>query len=203
MTRIRSAARPHASAVVFLLAAVVAAGSLRGGEWALMVEPSFMDHEVRRPVEGSRRTILTVARLEDGGWVPLTREAKRGVDMTFNEVREEAMETAQGVLDNLEPRYVRDGNGVILFAVLESSDPLTASSVLAPGFAERFRDTIGPDLLVAMPDRNRVLVFSRQDTAHVAMGEFIIEGYLSSTWPVSREVFALEGGRLRSLGELR
>lgn len=176
---------------------------LLAGEWALMVEPSFMDHQVRRPIEGSRRTILTVARREGGEWVPLTREAKEGVHMTFDEVREAAMGTAEGVLEGLQPRYARDGNGVILFAVLESADPLTASSVLAPGFGARFRDTLGPDLLVAMPNRNRVLVFSRQDTAHLAMGESIIEGYLSSIWPVSREVFALEGGRLRSLGELR
>jgi hypothetical protein len=75
--------------------------------------------------------------------------------------------------------------------------------VLAPGFAEKFADTLGPDLLVALPNRNQLIVFSRQDQAFARMGEFIISGYLSSNYPVSREIFSLERGKLRSLGVLQ
>ena len=83
------------------------------------------------------------------------------------------------------------------------ANPLTASAVLAPGFAEAFAKTLGPDLLVAIPNRNQILVFSKQDQAFQMMGEFIISGYLSSTYPVSREIFSLENGCLRSLGVLQ
>jgi hypothetical protein len=54
-----------------------------------------------------------------------------------------------------------------------------------------------------MPNRNTVLVFSRQDDAHLRMAEAVVGAYLESDYRVSREVFALEGGRLRSLGVLR
>ena len=84
--------------------------------------------------------------------------------------------------------------------VIESGDPLTASCVLAPEFGAKFASTLGPDLLVAMPNRFRVLVFCRQDTQFQRLSEFIISGYLDSNFPVSREIFALEKGRLRSLG---
>jgi hypothetical protein len=54
-----------------------------------------------------------------------------------------------------------------------------------------------------MPTRNQVLVFSRQDDTHLRLAETIIGNYLNSNHPVSREIFALEGGRLRSLGALQ
>jgi hypothetical protein len=55
---------------------------------------------------------------------------------------------------------------------------------------------------VAIPTRNQVFVFSRQDDVHLRMAEEIISAYLSSNYPVSREIFALENGNLRSLGVL-
>jgi hypothetical protein len=88
-------------------------------------------------------------------------------------------------------------------------DAATAAGVpiLAP---ERINDpeaiaaihAIGPDLLVAMPTRNQVLVFSKQDDVHLRLAERIINAYLSSNYPVSREIFALKNGNLRSLGVL-
>lgn len=161
-----------------------------------------MDHPVKRPVEGSRRTILTVAQVVDGEPVPLRREEKKSIHRTFEQIRADALETASEVLRPLKPTYMRDRNKVILFAVIESENPLTASTVLAPGFASLFRETLGPDLLVAMPHRRKIYIFSRQDDAHLRVAERLIEEYQSATDRVSREVFALEEGRLRSLGYL-
>jgi hypothetical protein len=175
----------------------------RADQWALMVEPSFMDHKMRRPIAGSQRTILAVVRVAKGEVSPLTREEKKSVHMTFEQIRSEALKTASDVLAHITPQIVRDKKKVIRYAVLASENPLTASCVLAPEFAATFRDTLGPDLIVAMPNRNQVLVFSKQDDAHLQMAETIINGYLTSNYPVSRELFALENGSLRSLGELQ
>ena len=168
-----------------------------------MVEPSFMDYKMRRPISGSNRTILAIVRLEDGEIHPLTREEKKSVHMTYGKIEEEARMTASTVLSRLTPRFVRNKNKVIEYAVLESDDPLTASCVLAPEFGSKFASTLGPDLLVAMPNRYQVLVFCRQDTQAQKLKETIIAGYLESNYPVSREIFALEKGRLRSLGLLQ
>ena len=186
--------------LMFLLMSLPAPWS---DQWILAVEPSFMDHKMRRPIEGSQRTTLAIARVVDGEIEPLTREQKKSVHMTFDQIRAEALKTASTTLAKMKPEFLRDKNGVIRHAAIESKDPLTASCVLAPEFGEKFRDTLGPDLLVAMPTRNQVLVFSRQDDTHLRLAETIIGNYLSSNQPVSREIFAWEGGQLRSLGVLQ
>ena len=122
---------------------------------------------------------------------------------TFDEIREEAQRSASQVLASIQPRIVRDKNNVVQYVVLESDNPLTASSVLAPEFEAQFRDILGPEILVAMPHRYLLLVFSRQDNAHLKMAEPIVNGYLNATWPVSREIFSLENGTLLSLGVLQ
>lgn len=191
------------SVVCVFLFLTIAGVSYGVDEWALVVGPSFSEHQLRRPVEGSLRTIISVCRIVDGEPEPLTRDDKKSVHMTYDQVREEGLKTASRVLAGLKPQIVRDRNGVIRHAELRGDHPLTASTVLAPEFGAMFRDTLGPDLLVAMPHRNLVLVFSRQDDAHLLMAEEIIQGYLAATYPVSREVFALEDGSLRSLGVLQ
>ncbi len=176
---------------------------MAGTKWAWMVEPSFMDYKVRVPIPGSERTVLALVRVSNGEILGLEGGAGRTLGLARKVIDAEAAETAKEVFAMLSPEYVRDKNGVIQYAVLESENPLTASAVLAPGFAESFAKTLGPDLLVAMPNRNQILVFSRQDQAFQMMSEFIISGYLSSNYPVSREIFSLENGRLRSLGVLQ
>ena len=182
---------------------LLAGSAAQADQWVLAVEPSFMDHKMRRPIEGSQRTTLAIARVVDGEIEPLTREQKKSVHMTFDQIRAEALKTASSTLARMKPEFLRDKNGVIRHAAIESPDPLTASCVLAPEFGETFRDTLGPDLLVAIPTRNQILVFSKQDDAHLRLAETIIGNYLSSNEPVSREIFAWESGRLRSLGVLQ
>jgi len=161
-----------------------------------------MDHKMRRPIEGSQRTVLAIARIVNGEIQPLTREEKKSVHMTYPMIREQALQTASEVFKRMKPTFVRSKKQVIQYAAIESDDPLTASCVVAPEFAAAFGRTLGPDLLVAMPTRNQVLVFSKQDDVHLRLAERIINAYLSSNYPVSREIFALENGNLRSLGVL-
>jgi hypothetical protein len=168
-----------------------------------MVEPSFMDYKVRRKIDGSERTILALVRLRDGEIYGAEGGHERIMDMAMKKIEPETAQTASRVFAAIKPQFVRDKNGVIQYAVLESENPLTASCVLAAGFAEKFADTLGPDLLVALPNRNQLMVFSRQDQAFAKMGESIIAGYLGSNYPVSREIFSLENGKLRSLGVLQ
>ena len=189
-------------AILVFLFALATTATLRADQWVLLVEPSFMDHKMRRPIEGSQRTVLAIARIVNGEIQPLTREEKKSVHMTYPMIREQALQTASEVFKRMKPTFVRNKKQVIQYAAIESEDSLTASCVLAPEFAAAFEKTLGPDLLVAMPTRNQVLVFSKQDNIHLRLSERIIDAYLTSNHPVSREIFALENGNLRSLGVL-
>jgi len=189
--------------VIFVFLGLIFSGARMPAEvWAFVVEPSFTDAKIQIPIEGSNRTILTPARLVDGYIETLTMDEKKARNISLGEIRASALQTASDVLDGMTVEIARDKNNVVQYAAIESDDPLTASCVLAPDFAAYFRDILGPDLLVAMPHRYLVLVFSKQDDVHKKMSEFIINAYLSATWPVSREIFALENGTLTSLGVL-
>ena len=198
ITFTRALAKLHTALWIFLLPVL----AIHAETWVLSIEPSFCSAKIRLPIDGSSRTILVPSSLVDGQIEPLMMDQKKSLGISLGEIRAEALKTASAVFSGIRPKFIRDKKEVIQYAVLESSNPLTASCVLAPEFASKFSDTLGPDLLVAMPNRNLVLVFSRQDTTHLKLAEFIINAYQQAVWPVSREVFALENGTLRSLGVL-
>jgi hypothetical protein len=169
--------------------------------WHVLIEPSFMRYESSWPIVGAQRTVLVPARWANGELLPLRRDEVRAV--TAEEILASASKAASEVLAELKPRFIRDEHNVILCAVLESSNPLTASAVLAPEFAELFSDTIGPDILVAIPNRFRVFVFPKLSTTYQRFSEIVIAEYDSSTYPVSKELFSLQKGRLIAIGSYR
>ena len=187
-----------------LLAILVITGIAQAADdWHLLVEPKFLRTESSWPIQGSDRTVLVAARLVDGELVPFTKadEAKRGA--TGEKILADAARTASAVLAGLKPDYVRDEKKVIQYAVLRSDSPLTASAVLAPNFAETFAQTLGPELLVAIPNRNTVFVFPKQSLVYQTFSDTMFAEYQSSAYPVSRELFELRKGKLIAIGTYR
>jgi hypothetical protein len=162
-----------------------------------------MRHETSWPVQGSDRTVLAAARVVDGEIVPLTKAeaAKHGI--TTEKILTDGARTATEVLAGLKPEYVRDDKKVIQYAILRSENPLTASVVLAPKFAETFAQTLGPELLLAIPNRNTVYVFPKQSVVYQTFSDTIYAEYQSSPHPVSRELFELRKGKLIAIGTYR
>jgi hypothetical protein len=107
------------------------------------------------------------------------------------------------VLATLTPHFIRDENNVIQCAVLESTNPLTASTVLAPEFASLFRETLGPDILIAIPNRFRIFVFPNGTPAFQRLSDIVIAEYDSSSYPVSKELFTLRKAKLTAVGLYR
>ncbi|GAB4178643.1 MAG: hypothetical protein Fur0032_19160 [Terrimicrobiaceae bacterium] len=190
------------SIIVWAILATASSPAEETGEhWHLLPEPKFMAPEIAWPVSGSRSTILLPVRGSEPS--PLTLKGTADPNLSVSEIWKEAARSATRLLDTLPVEYVRNSRKVILYAVITSPDPLTASSVLAPDFAERFLETIGPDVLVAIPNRFTVYVFPRSATPVEELSERIFVDYRSTNYPVSREIFEPRGGRLRAVGELR
>lgn len=171
-----------------------------GDEWHLLIEPKFMHYDAGWPIVGSETAVLVPARYVNGEVLPLRREEIARTQVTRKKILESAPAAAAKVLEGLKPRYVRDENQVIQYAVVESDSPLTASAVLAPKFAELFEDTLGADILVAIPNRNRIFVFPKLSDVWKGMADMIIAEYESSPNPVSREVYAVKNGKLIAIG---
>ena len=182
----------------------ISLGTVRAGtEWHLLIEPSFMRYESAWPIAGSETAVLVPARYVDGEVLPLKREEVLTFGVTRKQILEQAPIAAGKVLKGLKPEYVRDENKVIQYAVLGSDSPLTASAVLAPGFTDQFAETLGPDVLIAIPNRYRILVFPRNTTATQGLSDVIFAEYTGSPYPVSREVFAIRKGKLIAIGRYR
>ena len=103
------------------------------------------------------------------------------------------------MLAGLKPRFIRDDHNVIQCAVLESENPLTASAVLAPEFSALFDESLGPDILVAIPNRFRVFVFPKGAPAFQRYSEVVIAEYESSSCPLSKKLFSIRKNNLSTV----
>jgi hypothetical protein len=171
--------------------------------WHLLIEPTFMHYEAAWPIDRAERTVLVPARYVNGEVLPLKSEDIVSLGATRDKIVASASKAASAVLATLTPRFIRDANKVIQCAVLESENPLTASAVLAPEFASLFNETLGPDVLVAIPNRYRIFVFPRGSPAFQRFSEIVIAEYDSSSYPVSKELFTVRKGKLSAIGSYR
>lgn len=189
-------------AIGFLVAGLAAA-SAADETWHLLVEPSFMHYESSWPIVGAQRTVLVPARYVNREILPLRESEVASLGATRDKILESAPKAASEVLAGLKPKFIRDNNNVIQCAVLESESPLTASAVLAPEFAKLFSDTIGPEILVAIPNRFRIFVFPKDSPAYQRLSDVVIAEYDSSPYPVSKELFSVRKGKLIAMGSYR
>ncbi len=163
-----------------------------------LVEPAFMRPPVQIPIPGTGQTLVTPALLDgdDVTYVqPTDYEANReGIDAL-------ARQNASEDLATLEPRYVRDDRGTIQFAVVDSDQPFVASTVFADDFIETFETTLGPDLLVAIPNRFRIYVFPALASRFADIADSVLADHGMTAYPVSKEVFrVLPNHTLEAIG---
>lgn len=159
-----------------------------------------MRPDFAEPVEGSKSTVLTPGLVRDGEVKYLTKAQFERLGLDLASVRRVARAAASAEAVKLKPEFVRDRRGVIRYAVVTSDSPATAGAVLAPEFAARFADTLGPDLLVAIPNRYRVYVFPALAGDFADAAELVVRDYELSGYPVSKEVFRLTKDGLRAVG---
>ncbi len=186
-----------------ILILMIAARSSADETWHLLIEPTFMHYEAGWAIEGAERTVLVPARYVNGEVLPLRSSDILALGATRDKILASAPKAASEVLATLSPRFIRDENKVIQFAVLESENPLTASAVLAPEFARLFSETLGPDVLIAIPNRFRIFVFPRGTPAFQRFSDIVIAEYDSSSYPVSKELFTVRKGKLTAIGSYR
>lgn len=184
--------------------------------WHLMVEPSFLRDPVSWPVArlvtspdgdssstGESSVVLVPARLVGTDVAPMTASEARQLRATQETVAAATIPAASKLLATLKPEYVRGANQVIQYAILQSESPFTASTVLAPEFVSKFAETLGPDFLIAIPNRNRLFIFPKLSPVYKSLADVVIGEYESSPNPVSKEVFQIKDGKLIAIGSYR
>lgn len=169
--------------------------------WRVLLEPTYMLSPLTWKIPGAKKTVLVPIKETPTGTEHLDRTTFLKLGTTQSEFFNQAAQSASAVLKTLKPQWIRDESGVIIFAILESDNQLAATTVIAPEFTELFKDNIGDDLLIAIPHRDLVYIFSRQDPEYQRRGNEIIDAYKDAIYPVSTEAFILKDGRLQAIGE--
>ncbi len=152
----------------------------------LIPEPAYMRPPVQIPIAGTTRTLVTPT-LIDGDTVTYVQPAE--YEANTSGITDLARENANEDLATLTPRFIRDENDIIQFAVMDSDQPIVASTVLAPDFIEKFETNLGPDLLVAIPNRFRIYVFPALASRFADIADAVLSDYRITPYPVSKEVF--------------
>lgn len=196
-------AAKHKYPVIAAIFFALAASTLHATDWCLLLQPKYLKPEAAWSIPEAKDTVLVPHRIVDGLPLPLTKKDLVELKPTPKEIEESALQCSISEEKLIEPRYVRDAKGVIDYAVIESERPLVSTSLMAPAFAQRFAETLGPDLLVAVPTQNLIFVFPKLSPSYQGMTDVIIAEFQSSPAPGSRELFEIIDGRLRALGSYR
>ena len=170
------------------------------GEMRVWLEPAFMRPAVSAPIPGAKKTVLAAGFLSARGLEPCRPGALEQLRLTWAQFFAKARSKAVGDLAQLQPRFERDSKQVIVYAALESSRPIVAAAVLAPGFLDRFKDVFGEKILVVVPNRFTAYVFPRLASEHQAFTPMIFRAFRETAWPVSVEMFEVSTAGWRCIG---
>ncbi|MGI9244872.1 MAG: hypothetical protein ACR2RV_28980 [Verrucomicrobiales bacterium] len=152
-------------------------------------------------VPGARRVGFSLFRETEIGLEAYTRSELRERNLDWPTCFTKGCEAATRVLQTLEPKFYRDGQKTILYAHLNSENQLTASVFISPKFLDLFKNSLGKELYVAVPDRSNVFVFPKLSTSIEAIAPKMAVLYKEALYPVSREVFEISRDGIRVIGK--
>lgn len=192
--------------IACLLTMLSATGIMLAGEASegvtLAIGGSFAQSDIRRFLPGSRATILYPARPgPEGRFLPLG--ASNLTPGQWESSLASWKERASLLLTTIDPEMIRDEQGVIQAGILRGADPLLTTSVLLPGFLQRFSAIFGPEILVAIPSETTVYVFPKLANRLPEFRERIVDEFLLSPRPVTTEFFELSRKGMRAVGDFR
>lgn len=173
-------------------------------EHFLLIEPRNLRGEVFVLPEGARRTVFSAARKGRLGPRHFSREEfKAAFPDGWKQFYKQGVEAAAKHLESLKPKFVRDSQKVIEYAIMESDHPLTATTILAPKFRAKFTETLGEELLIAIPNRTTILVFPKLASKMPEFYDLLADLHQDAVYPASGEVFELSRDGIRVVGAFR
>jgi hypothetical protein len=174
---------------LFVLMISVFAARADETQWRVWLEPSFMRTNVTSPIPGAKQTVMAAGHFEKGEWVPFGKWDFAAAAGEWDKFAPRARQNAAADLAKLKPRYVRDARHTIIYAALESEEPIVASAVLASAFLDLWKETLGEKVLVVVPSRFTAYVFPRLTKDYAEYAPMAWRAFRDTAWPVSVEVF--------------
>ena len=168
----------------------------------ILIGGAYEKPPIHSYLEGSKHTILYPATISDKGECTPLPPDRRFSSNDWDHFIKESQERTSLLLATLDPVMVRDRAGIIQMAVLTADNPMVASCILSRGFRGRFTAIFGPELIIAIPARNKLYVFPKLANRLPSAIQTILDDYLISPMPVSNELFELSDKGLHAIGTL-
>jgi hypothetical protein len=162
----------------------------------LIADPAFYRYAPSEPIEGTTKTVFDYYRVEGENLVsavPADSDARQAV-------KRDSTAHGRELLRHLDPEVIRDSRGTVTALCFRSDDPTLSTILLLPELGNRYRRVLGPDCLVAIPNRQTIFLFPRLAVNVQSFAEQIQSLYHNSPWPVSTEIFEFTDGQLRAKG---
>jgi hypothetical protein len=186
--------------LIFLSALFGAHARADEGEWRVFLEPKFLRAAVTSPIPSAKKTDLTAGRFTDGELQVFSKDDFTALGVEWDKFAERARQNAASDLASLKPRFERNSRKTIVYGALESEKPVVASAVLAPGFLDLWKDTLGEKVLVVVPNRHTAFVFPHIASDYQSYYPMVFRAYHDSAHPISVEVFEVSKTGWRCVG---
>ena len=157
--------------------------------WRVFLEPKFLKSPVTSKIRSAQRTELAAGVLEGKELSVMSKDAFAALGVDWKAFANRALQNAAADLALLKPRFERNARNTIEYGALESEEPIVAAAVLAPGFLELWKETLGEKVLVIVPNRNTAFVFPPIASDYQGYYPMIFRAYRETAHPVSVEVF--------------
>jgi len=168
----------------------------------VLLEPRFAAPDIHHEIRGARETVLIPARRTAYGIDSFTEERWGREGLDWPEVLSAGMKRANELEEAMEIDWFRDDRRVIQYARVRSEDPFLSSVIFSPGFLDHFREKLGHQVLVVVPDRSSLFVFPRFGPFLDEFGPALVRRYREAVFKVSLEVFLISEDGPRAVGRI-
>jgi hypothetical protein len=178
----------------------VAQAQIPREKWRVWIEPKFMHAAIGKPITGAQRTEFVAGTLEQDGLTPLLRGGLNELGVTWETFLDQARINAGIDLQDLQGKFVRNNRNVIEYAEVRSKKGVIPSAVLAPRFLDPYLNTLGPSILLVIPNRYIAFAFPKLASDYQAYSDMVLSAYRATSFPVSLEVFEVSAQGVRAFG---
>lgn len=168
--------------------------------WRIWFDAKFLASAVQKTVPGAEKTVFSGGVWDGEQLVGFERVRWKELGLGWEGFEAAARRNAVVDFASVGVRFERNKRRVIEFAELSSDQPLVASAVLDPGLGNRFSETLGDVLFLAVPSRFKAYVFPQHGGDPAQYARMVWAAYRETSQPVSLELFEWRRGVIRAVG---
>lgn len=160
-------------------------------KWLLLPEPSVMASTHSIVPRGALKTVFTPAReITRSPYIQAYPKAEfEALGISPESFAERARKAADTLLSTLQPEWIQEKDGKVLYAVYRGERPIYASLVVAPSLPSLYRRAFGDEIWLAAPDRHALYIFP---AGTETLNRFIVdlqERYNTEAYAATSEIF--------------